>query len=125
MLNKELKEKMKEESVKMISLFVAIIILLKILFYRESVIVTLRAAVSLFWLFIMPGFGLLYYYHERLGFLERLIISIPLSGAIIGITSYYIGLAGLHARYHGIILPMAVLIAAAFLLSKTTYQTDR
>jgi hypothetical protein len=41
--------------------------------------------------------------------LERLIIGTATSTAIIGISSYYLGLIGLHVKYHGIIIPAALI----------------
>src|SRR3989338_5664716 len=90
--------------------FVLVFIALKMAFYKESLLVVLRASVSLFWLFVLPGYFLMLYWREKLQFLERLIIGIALAAAAIGIVSYYLGLAGLHIKYHAVLLPTLLIV---------------
>ncbi len=117
-MKKELTEKLKKESLSILILFLVIIIMFKILFYKEGFLAVLRAVFALFWVFVLPGFYLMYYWHEQLEFMVRLIIGIAVSSAIIGIASYYLGLLGLNIMYHGIILPAACLIAGFFIIYK-------
>lgn len=97
------------------TLFIIIFIIFKIIYYKDSFIVSLRFAAALFWMFVLPGYFVMIYWKEKLDFTERLIIGIGLSAAVVGIASYYLGLIGLNISYHGYILP-AVIIAAGFLL---------
>lgn len=99
-------------------LFVIGVIGFKICFYKESFVVVIRTVFSLFWLFVLPGFSLMYYWHDKLSFLERLIIGVALGAALIGSISYYLGLLGLHIKYHGIILPVLFLIVAFIIIVK-------
>ena len=117
-MKKELMDKLKKESLSILILFVAIVIMFKILFYKEGFLAVLRTVFALFWVFVLPGFCLMYYWHEQLEFMARLIIGIAVSSAIIGIASYYLGLLGLNIMYHGIILPAICLIAGFFIISK-------
>jgi hypothetical protein len=115
-LKKEIFSTIKKESAYMGILFLIVLVAFKIAFYKESFIVLLRMVFSLFWLFALPGYFVMLYWEEKLGFLERFIIGIGISAAIIGILSYYIGLIGIDVKYHAFILPM-LMIAAGFFAS--------
>ena len=91
-------------------LFLIAIIIFKIAFYKESFIVLLRNVLSLFWLFVLPGYFIMLYWEEKVDFIERFIIGIAFSAAIIGIFSYYIGLIGLNIKFHTIILPLLLIL---------------
>ena len=112
MLNKHLVEKLKKEFSVIGVLFIIFVIVFKIVFYKESFIVILRMVFSLFWLFALPGFALMYYWHDKLDFLERFLIGTALGLAIDGILSYHLGLLGLNIKYHGVLLPILLLIVA-------------
>jgi len=106
----------KKESAYLIYLLLSGVILFKILFYKESLLIVLRTVLAFFWLFILPGFYLMYYWHEKLSFLERFLLGIAVSASVIGISSYYLGLAGLNIKYHGILLPILFLAVGFFLV---------
>ena len=95
--------------------FALVFVGLKIAFYKESLLVVLRTSISLLWLFVLPGYFLMLYWREKLGFLERLIIGIALAAAVTGIVSYYLGLAGLHIRYHHFLLPALLIVIGIFI----------
>jgi len=97
-------------------LFIIFLIIFKLIYYKDSFLISLRFVASLFWMFVLPGYSVMSYWREKLDFTERLIIGIGLSAAVIGIASYYLGLIGLNISYHGYILP-AVIIVAGCLLS--------
>lgn len=89
-------------------------ILLKITFYNESITNILKISAAIFWLFILPGYCITIMWRKENRFLERLAISIPISTALLGITSYYLGLAGLNLKTQAWLLP-AVIIAAVII----------
>jgi len=91
-------------------LFIIAIIIFKIAFFKESFIILIRNVLSLFWLFVLPGYFLMLYWKEKLEFTERFVIGIVLSAAIIGIFSYYLGLIGLNIKYHTIVLPLILIL---------------
>ena len=91
-------------------MYVIGIILLKIVFFNENILFVSRLVSSFFWMFILPGFVLMYYWSDKLEFLERFIISVPLSAVIVSVTSYYISLIGLHAKFHPVIVPLIYII---------------
>jgi len=91
-------------------LFLVALIAFKIAFFKENLIVLFRNVLSLFWLFVLPGYFLMLYWKEKLEFVERFIIGIALAAAIIGIFSYYLGLIGLNIKYHTIVLPLILIL---------------
>ena len=109
-LKKEVFEQVKEELKYIGILFLLVLIIFKIAFFKEEIIVLLRNVLSLFWLFALPGYSIMLYWKEKLGFLERFVIGIVLSTAIIGISSYYLGLIGLNIKYHTIVFPLVLIL---------------
>ena len=99
------------------NLFIVLIVVIfsfKIIFFNEPLFGILKAVVSFFWLFLIPGFCILNYWKKRLNSIERIILSIPISFAYIGIFSYYFGLVGINIGYSTIILPLITLSALVF-----------
>ena len=90
-------------------LFLLVLVIFKIAFFKENLLVVLRNVVSIFWLFVFPGYFIMLYWKEKLEFVERLIIGIILSAAVIGISSYYLGLIGLNIKYHSVVLPIILI----------------
>lgn len=118
--------KLKDEVKPLGILFLLSIIILKILFYKESILIILKLVASFFWMFILPGFILMYNWQEKINFIERLIISIALSAAIIGISSYYLGIIGIHIKFHGILLPaIFIILGFLILLKKKSYSNKQ
>jgi len=109
-LKKEVFEDMKKELMYIGLLFIIALVVFKIAFFKEEVTVLLRTVLSLFWLFVLPGYFILLYWKEKLGFMERFIVGIMVSAAITSIASYYIGLIGLNLKYHAILLPLVLII---------------
>ena len=108
-MNKEIFKIIKKESVYMGILFLVLLIIFKIVYFKEDLAIILRSVASLFWLFMIPGYSIMLYWREKLDFLERVIVGIGLSAAIIGIFSYYFGLIGLDIKYHGIFMPLMII----------------
>ena len=109
-MNKEAFNSIKEESKYIGILFIAALIIFKIVYFKESFVVLLKIVASLFWLFVIPGYFAMLYWKDKLEFAERFVVGIALSAAVIGIFSYYIGLIGLNMKYHSFILPPMVII---------------
>ena len=86
-------------------LLAAIMIVLKIAFYRESAGIIAVKSLSIFWLFVLPGYSILLIWKDRLDFTSRAIMGVPVSAFMIGILGYYISLMGIDARYHPMVLP--------------------
>ena len=82
----------------------------KIAFFKESMATLARSVASLFWLFAIPGYFIMLYWNEKLDFIERFVIGMFISAGMIGISSYYLGLFGLHIKYHAILLPSILIL---------------
>lgn len=109
-LRKEIFETTKKEALYIGLLFLLILVTFKIIFYKEELIVIARFVLSFYFALVLPGFSLLLYWVEKLGFFERFVISIPLSAALVGILSYYIGILGVHIKYLSLILPIFLIL---------------
>jgi len=99
-------------------LLLLLVIIMKLVFFRQDFLTTTRTAIALFWMFVLPGYAILYYWKDKIDFAERVVVGVALAAGFIAITSYYLGLAGVHIKYHGIILPLAMLGIAAIILMK-------
>ena len=109
-MNKEDLDRLKKEFKRIGILFLLLIVIFKIVFYKEGIWIITKVIFAFFWLYLLPGFAILYFWKEKLGFLERLIMSIPLGMSIIGIFGYNLGLLGLHVKYVPIGIPLIVYI---------------
>lgn len=107
-MSKEVFDKIKAELIYISIIALASIIIFKIVFYNESMANVLKIILSLLWLFAIPGYFLMLYWQDKLEFKERFIVGIAFAAAIVGISSYYLGLAGINIKYHGFILPMII-----------------
>ena len=112
----------KKESGLIGILFIVSLIMFKILFYQEEVATIIRVVASFFWLFVIPGFFVMSYWKEKIGFMERFIAGIIVSAAIIGVSSYYMALWGIHAIYHGWIIPALIIIIMSIIYSIKTSE---
>ncbi|MFH0979310.1 MAG: hypothetical protein V1837_08505 [Candidatus Woesearchaeota archaeon] len=92
------------------TLFIVLFIIAKIVFFLENFFVVLRLVASLFWLFVLPGYAIMLYWNESLDLPKRLLLGFALSAAVLGISSYYLGILGLHIRYHLFVIPTAMII---------------
>ncbi len=117
-LSKALFDFVKKESIYLAVVFLALLLILKIVFFKENFVVLARYSFSLFWLFILPGYFAMLYWREKIEFMERIVVGFAVSAAVIGVFSYYIGLIGLNIKYHTFLLPLILIIAGIFFASK-------
>ena len=117
-LKKEAFDLLKKELQYLGILLLVSLILFKLVFFNEDLFVTVKMILSLFWIFVLPGYSVMFYWHEKLDFVERLVIGAALSAAVIGTISYYLGLAGLHIKYHGILLPVVIIAISLIMIIK-------
>lgn len=112
-MKKEVFEKLKKELAYIGLIFIIALVSFKIAFFKENMAVLLRNVLSVFWLFALPGYSIMFYWHEKLSFLERFIAGTALSAAAMGVFSYYSGLAGINIKYHAILLPSVLILIGA------------
>lgn len=117
-MKKEIFKLIRKESIYIGIMFIAALVIFKIAFYREDLSPLFRVVFSLFWLFLLPGYFAMLYWHEKLDFIERLVIGIALSAGLTGALSYYLGLLGLHIKYHPFILAVVIIIVGLFAAMK-------
>ena len=109
-MKKETFEFLKKEMLYIGLLFLLALTIFKIVFFKENLSVLFRTVLSLFWLFVLPGYFIMLYWRERLEFIERFIIGIALAAGVTGVFSYYTGLIGLNIKYHTFILPVILIL---------------
>ncbi len=102
--------------------FAAVIIMLRIAYYKESTFEVVRTAAALFWLFVLPGYAMTLYWLGKIGFVERIILGAVAAMALNGILSYYLGLIGLKLQNQALILPAAVIIISVAFAAKFSAQ---
>ncbi len=89
--------------------FVIVAAVIRIAYNKESTTEVLRVSTSLFWLFIIPGYLMTLYWKENIKFIERVVVGSIAALAVVGITSYYLGLVGLKLQNQTILLPLAII----------------
>lgn len=104
--------------VKKIALsFVVFVLLFKIIFFKEGLLTVFKSVASVYWIFILPSIGLTYIFHN-IHFVERFVISIAIGASILGVSSYYVGLLGVHIKYSVMLLPAVFIIVSTIVMFK-------
>ena|SRR3989338_6383413 len=112
-------DKIKKEGLRLCALFIAIIIIFKIAFYKEDFLTVIRAVLSFFWLYLLPGFAIMYYWSDSLDFIERAIMGAALGMITLGVIGYNLGLFGITMKYHIWAVPfVSILIGALIIKTK-------
>ena len=101
---------LKKELTNIILLLAGLCLIFQLVFNKGSLGTNITAAASVYWLFILPGFAIMYWWQESLDFVERVIIGSVIGFAVIGVGGYYIGLLGIHTRFHSLILPPIMIL---------------
>lgn len=113
---KEVYENIKKDIMYLLGTLVVLTIILKIVFYKESLSSILKAAFSFFWLFILPGFSLTYYWSNKIERIERIVFGTGLGAAIQVFLTYYTGWFGLNLKYQPILLTLIMLLVAGIIV---------
>lgn len=114
-MNNNLIEKIKKELLYLLIVFGVFVVIMKIGFYKENLFSVIKSSLGIFWIFF-SGFFVMYNWHDKLEFLERILISVPFSLAVIGISSYYAGIFWIHIKYHNVILPLLLILTGIVLI---------
>ena len=96
-------------------LFLIFYLIFIIAFFRNNLLNTLRVVFSIFWILIIPGYFITFYWKGKIGFLERVIIGTAMAGIVLGVVSYYFGLFGLNIKYHLFLIPTLLIVSGIFL----------
>ena len=108
----------------LIILFVGVFIVFQLAFYHENFLIVLRTVAALFWFFLLPGFGIMYYWQEQVSLVERMIIGIIVSISITAITAYYLNVLEIHVKYYPELIPAGTLIVASILIWRKIKKHD-
>ena len=120
-MKKEIFDLIKKEGIYLLAILLLIFTVFKIAFYSDSFIVVLRSALAILFMFVVPGYFGMLFWHEKLDFTQRIIVGTSVAAGLIGTISYYLGLVGLNIKYHTILLP-ALIIVLGYLLALTKKQ---
>lgn len=116
-------KEVKDELMNLSALFLAVLIILKIIFYKQDLVTIIKTTFSLFWLFVLPGFALMYYWKENLDFITRLIAGTVLGISVVIVVGYNLGILGISLTIQAVIIPVLCIAIALFLFSKK--KSDR
>lgn len=105
---------LRQEAAWLAATFAALLAILYIAYRGESVAVVARTAATIYWLFVIPGYAVMFHWRGHLGFVERVVAGTVGAMAVAGVASYYLGLIGLKLQNQTLILPAAVVIISAF-----------
>ena len=106
----------------LIALFIITMIILNIVFYNEKLTTSIWTVAAIFWILIIPGYCLTLLWKNSL--LERVIIGIPASAAVIGTTSYYLGLTGINLKLQSWLLPAIIICATVLIYRLRTHKNN-
>lgn len=100
------------ESASIGIVYLVVLLAFRIVFYRQDFLAVVSVVSGLFYLFVIPGIFIMWNYRQKFDFLERLVFGFALCAGCLGIVSYHMGLLGLHVKYHMLIIPPAIILAA-------------
>ena len=80
--------------------------ILQIVFYKENFLSTVRISLSIYFMSVVAGFSWMYYWYEKLDFLERLVLGSVLGLALSGVSMYYLSFIGIGPKITSWIMPL-------------------
>jgi uncharacterized membrane protein len=118
-LKKQHFNKIKDDVYGLIISFVILVVIFKMVVFKESLLGIFITVVSLYWLYVLPGFFVLSYWKERFSILERLIMGFVVGIVVVSLPSYYLGVFGLHMSTHVFIPLVIIMIMSAIFYFKS------
>ena len=103
-------EEIIHEATLFITGYLIILLVYQAAFYHTPLSTTLRIITSFFLVFVIPGYLVMLFFKNHLDALERFIIGILVGILLIPFFSYYLGLIGLHIKYHHLVIPPLLVI---------------
>lgn len=116
---------LKQEAKWLAATFAVFLIIVYIAYRDESVAVVARTAAAIYWLFVIPGYAVMFHWRGHLGFVERVVVGTVAAMVVVGVSSYYLGLIGLKLQNQTLILPAAVVIISAFAARFSARKTQQ
>lgn len=124
-MKRKLFEIIRKESKYLGMILLALLILLKIAFFRESIISVIKISAVSFLVFLIPGYLLSIRWYDKFHFTERIMVSSFFTITSYGLLGYYLGLIGLHIKHHIYVLPILIsALGIALFLKKKDNRPD-
>ena len=117
-LNVKVKNKLKSELINLAILSLLTMIIFKIVLYKESFIIIFLTTLRFFYSIMLPALFLSLYLHKKFTYATRLILGVIIVFALTSILNYYLGLFGVHIKFHPYILPPLFIIVGFLLFLK-------
>lgn len=105
----------KTEVTYMLISFLMTCIVVYAAFYKQDILTIIKTILSLWWLFLLPGYAILLASSKCKRFSERLIFGTVLGIATYSILSYPLAILGIHVKFHVFLIPIGEMIAAVFI----------
>jgi uncharacterized membrane protein len=83
---------LKSELKNLIFILVIIIVILKIVFYKEPIVNIIQFSLSILYFSLLPGYAFLLNFHNQLSFRTRIILSFAIGLGIYAILGYYLNI---------------------------------
>ncbi|MBW2974426.1 hypothetical protein KY366_01795 [Candidatus Woesearchaeota archaeon] len=109
-------QQLKKEGIIIGELFLIFLVIFKFLFLKSSFILVFRTVFSIFWLYLIPGFCLMYYFVEKMDIVERMIIGTIFGFAVSSLFGYNLGLMGIKVGVQVLLIPVSALVVSAFII---------
>ena len=111
---REYMRELKQEAAWLAATFAVFMVILYIAYQDESIAAVAKTAAATYWLFVIPGYAVMFHWRAQLGFIERIVAGTVAAMVVVGVASYYLGLMGLKLQNQTLILPALVIIISAF-----------
>ncbi len=108
----KLRKNILSELLKIGFTYIILVIILKIVFYKEPFKTILIVSLIFFYLFLIPGYFAMLYWKSRVELKERLVMGCGVSAAILGVSCYILGLFGLNIFIWSFVYPLLVVLFA-------------
>jgi len=97
-------------------------IILKILFPLSSITEIAKLVGSVLWLFALPGYCIMLPWRKEIELKERIVVGMLAAAGLFAIASYYLGIIGLHIKYHTILFPIIIVLASIILINSKKFM---
>ena len=115
-MKREVFDLVKKEAASLGIVFAILAVAMQIAFYKSSFFVVIKSTLSLFYLFVIPGYFIMLYWNEKIKFVERTLFGSFIAAGLFGGLSYYLGIAGLNVNLDAFIFPV-VTVAICIVLN--------
>jgi len=105
-----------DEKIGILGVFLLLLIVFKIIFFKESIISIAKFLATYFWFFFIPGFVFMLYWKPQLDFFTRLIAGFGFGVVITTFFDYYLGLIGMTYMVRIFLIPLGIITGSLVVL---------